>query len=192
LPWLAEPAMPWDSQLSRRHFLRRVGAGTLGLSLADFFAAQPTAQGGASAPAGRARSCIVLYCWGGMSHHETWDLKPDAPVEYRGEFRPIATAAPGICVGEHIPLLAQHTDKLAIIRSMHHRSSAHGKGMYWNWTGHPPMAAEVAVNQPPSRADWPNIGAMVSRYRSAPAGFPSAVQIPYPLVDNNTLQAGDN
>jgi hypothetical protein len=75
---------------------------------------------------------------------------------------------------------------------MHHRSSAHGKGMYWNITGHPPMAAEVAANQPPSRADWPCLGAMVSRFRQAPAGFPSAIQLPYPLVDNNTLQAGDN
>jgi Protein of unknown function (DUF1501) len=184
--------MPWDSQLSRRHFLRRVGAGTLGLSLADFIAAQPAAHGGASAPAGRARSCIVLYCWGGMSHHETWDLKPDAPVEYRGEFRPIATAVPGIRIGEHLPLLAQHTDKLAIVRSMHHRSSAHGKGMYWNWTGHAPPVAEVAVNLPPSRTDWPSLGAMVSRFRRAPAGFPSAVQLPYPMVDNNTLQAGEN
>src|SRR5690348_8323093 len=112
--------MRCDSLLARRQFLGRVGAGTLGLSLADFFAVQ------ASQPAGgaRARSCIVLYCWGGMSHHETWDLKPEAPVEYRGEFRPITTRVPGIRVGEHMPLLAQHTDKLAIIRSMHHRSSA--------------------------------------------------------------------
>jgi hypothetical protein len=127
-----------------------------------------------------------------MSHHETWDTKPDAPEEYRGEFRPMATVVPGIRIGEHLPRLAQLTDKLAIIRSMHHRSSAHGKGMYWNITGHPPPQAEVAVNQPPSRQDWPNLGAMVSRFRSARAGFPGAVQMPYPLVDNNTLQAGDN
>lgn len=127
-----------------------------------------------------------------MSHHETWDTKPDAPPEYRGEFNPIATAVPGIRIGEHLPRLAQLTDKLAIIRSMHHRSSAHGKGMYWNITGHAPPAAEVAANLPPSRSDWPNLGAMVSRFRRAPAGFPDAVQVPYPLVDNNTLQAGDN
>jgi hypothetical protein len=127
-----------------------------------------------------------------MSHHETWDLKPNAPAEYRGEFNPISTAVPGIQVGEHIPRLARQTDKLAIIRSMHHRSSAHGKGMYWNITGHPPFAPEVAANLPPSRSDWPCLGAMVSRFRRAPAGFPNAVQLPYPLVDNNTLQAGDN
>ncbi len=127
-----------------------------------------------------------------MSHHETWDTKPDAPVEYRGEFRPIATAVPGIHIGEHLPRLARHVDKLAIVRSMRHRSSAHGKGMYWNITGHPSEQAEVAVNQPPSRLDWPCLGAMVAKFRSAPAGFPSAIQLPYPLVDNNTLQAGDD
>jgi hypothetical protein len=184
--------MPWDSPQTRRHFLRRVGVGTLGLSLADYFAMPSAARGSEAMTGGRAKSCIVLYCWGGVSHHETWDLKPDAPVEYRGEFRPIATSVPGIRVGEHLPLLAQHADKLAIIRSIHHRSSAHGKGMYWNWTGHAPPIAEVAVNLPPTRTDWPSLGAMVSRFRRAPAGFPNAVQLPYPLVDNNTFQAGEN
>src|SRR5262245_49055049 len=174
--------------LSRRTLLKW-SVGALGLSLPTYFALQSEAQ---TTTRVRARSCIVLYCWGGMSHHETWDTKPDAPSQYRGEFDPIATAVTGIRIGEHLPRLAQHTDKLAIIRSMHHRSSAHGKGMYWNITGHPPMAAEAAVNQPPSRQDWPCLGAMVSRFRQAPPGFPRAVQLPYPLVDNNTLQAGDN
>jgi hypothetical protein len=127
-----------------------------------------------------------------MSHLDTWDLKPEAPVEVRGEFRTIATAVPGIFLGEHMPLLARQTHRLAIIRSIHHRSSAHGKGMYWNFTGHPPPQAEVAVNLPPSRQDWPCLGAMISRFRHAPAGLPSAVQIPYPMVDNRTLQAGEN
>jgi len=127
-----------------------------------------------------------------MSHHETWDTKPDAPEEYRGEFQPIATVVPGIRIGEHMPRLAQHTDKLAIIRSMNHRSSAHGKGMYWNFTGHPPMAPEVPVNTPPSRQDWPSLGSMVSRFRRAPAGFPATVQLPYSMIDNETLQAGEN
>ena len=177
-----------NAGIARRHWLK-LGLGGLGLSMTDYLG---LLQAGARSGGGSARSCIVLYCWGGMSHHETWDTKPEAPEEYRGEFKPIATAVPGIRIGEHLPRLAQHTDKLAIIRSMHHRSSAHGKGMYWNITGHAPMAAEAAVNQPPTRQDWPCLGAMVSKFRSAPPGFPSAVQLPYPLVDNNTLQAGDN
>jgi len=104
----------------------------------------------------------------------------------------MATAVPGIQVGEHMPRLARLTDKLAIVRSIHHRSSAHGKGMYWNFTGHPPMAAETAANQPPSRQDWPSLGAMVAQFHSAPRGLPSAIQLPYPMVDNGTLQAGEN
>jgi hypothetical protein len=63
-----------------------------------------------------------------MSHLDTWDLKPAAPKEVRGEFQPISTATPGIVVGEHLPLLARLTEQLAIVRSIHHRSSAHGKG----------------------------------------------------------------
>jgi uncharacterized protein (DUF1501 family) len=183
--------MSLRTQVARRDFLK-LGLGGLGLSVADYLGLHHQARAAAEPRTARARSCIVLYCWGGMSHHETWDLKPDAPVEYRGEFRPISTVVPGIRIGEHLPRLALQVDKLAIIRSMHHRSSAHGKGMYWNITGHPPPAAEVAANLPPSRQDWPNLGAMISRFRHAPAGFPSAVQLPYPLVDNNTLQAGDN
>jgi uncharacterized protein (DUF1501 family) len=183
--------MSLASKVTRRDFLK-LGVGGLGLSVPGYLGLQHQARAAAVSRSPRARSCIVLYCWGGMSHHETWDTKPDAPREYRGEFRPIETVVPGIRVGEHLPRLAQQIDKLAIIRSMHHRSSAHGKGMYWNITGHPPFAAEVAVNLPPSRQDWPNLGAMVSRFRTAPAGFPSAVQLPYPLVDNSTLQAGDN
>jgi Protein of unknown function (DUF1501) len=173
---------------SRRGFLQRVGCSALSLSLADYFSRQAPGN----ERNGSARACLVLYCWGGMSHHETWDPKPDAPAEYRGEFRPIATAVSGVRIGEHLPLLARHTDKLAIIRSIHHRSSAHGKGMYWNWTGHAPLQAEVAVNQPPSRLDWPSLGAMVARFRPAPPGLPPAVQLPYPMVDNLTRQAGEN
>lgn len=180
--------MTFETHRTRREFLG-LSLGGLGLSLPGVLR---QTHGSSSSPAPPAKTCIVLYCWGGMSHHETWDPKPNAPAEYRGLFKPIATAVPGIQIGEHLSRLAQLTDKLAIIRSMHHRSSAHGKGMYWNITGHPPMAPEAAVNQPPSRQDWPSLGAMVSAFRKAPRGFPSAVQMPYPLVDNNTLQAGDN
>src|SRR5438045_4116388 len=101
--------MSWDSHQTRRRLLHRVGCGTLGLSLADFLAGQASAGSNTASGFGRARSCIVLYCWGGMSHHETWDPKPDAPAEYRGEFRPIATTVPGIRIGEHLPYLARHT-----------------------------------------------------------------------------------
>ncbi len=178
-------------KLTRRSVLR-TAIGTLGLSLPTFLRARFQAQASAATRhQGPAKSCIVLYCWGGMSHHETWDPKPHAPAEIRGEFSAIPTAVPGIQIGEHMPLLARQTHRLAIIRSMHHDSSAHGKGMYWNLTGHAPPQAATAVNLPPSRHDWPALPAMISKFCQPPRGIPRAVRLPYPLVDNGTLQAGE-
>jgi hypothetical protein len=173
--------------LSRRRLLA-ASAGAYGLSLPGFLQLQCLAAPNAAAPAAKAKSCIILYCWGGMSHLETWDPKPGAPAEIRGEFSTIQTATPGIQIGEHMPLLARQTEKLAIIRSIHHDDSAHGRGMYWNITGHkPPRAGNIS----PDRNDWPSLAAMVSRFRSAPRGVPAAVRLPYPMVDNGTLQAGE-
>jgi hypothetical protein len=177
---------------TRRHLLGSCAAGLFGLSLPEWFRLRAQAAGRpADLGAGKAKACILLYCWGGMSHIDTWDPKPEAPAEVRGEFKPIASAVPGIQVGEHMPLLARQMQRIAIVRSIHHRSTAHGKGMYWNMTGHEPPQADVAMNLTPSPHDWPNLGSMVAKLRTAPRGLPGAVQLPYPLVDNGTLQAGD-
>ena len=174
-------------RLSRRRMLSTT-VGLCGLSLPSFLRLRQSAAAPVSVPRFEAKSCIVLYCWGGVSHHDTWDPKPHAPVEVRGEFSPIPTATPGIQLSEHLPLLAKQTDKLAIIRSIHHDDSAHGRGMYWNLTGHrPPRAGNI----PPMRDDWPSLPAMVAKFRSPPPGVPSAVRLPYPMVDNGTLQAGE-
>ena len=179
------PTMP--SQFSRRHVLRAT-AGVGALSLPTFLQLQSSSALEHASLGQKAKSCIIIYCWGGMSHHETWDPKPDAPSEIRGEFSPIATATPGIQIGEHMPLLARHTEKLAIIRSIHHDDSAHGRGMYWNLTGHkPPRVGNI----PPMRNDWPSLPAVVSKFHQAPRGVPAAVRLPYPMVDNGTLQAGE-
>lgn len=179
--------------IHRRQWLRNCGVGLLGASLAEFLSLQGKAASGHSGPAGggKAKRCIVLYCWGGISHLDTFDMKPNAPAEIRGQFKPIATSVPGIQIGEHMPLLAQQMHRLAVVRSAHHSCTAHGKGMYWNMTGHPPPNPEVPENRSPELNDWPNLGAMVGRFRKAPRGLPAAVQLPYPLVDNGTLQAGD-
>lgn len=180
------------ARLNRRQMLAGCGLSLMGMSLPELFALRSqAAEKPPSTGFGRAKSCIVLYCWGGVSHIDTWDPKPDATAEVRGEFKPIATATPGIVVGEIMPMLARQMQKIAIIRSIHHRCAAHGKGMYWNMTGYSPPAPELAENLPPSPHDRPNLGAVVSKLRRPPRGLPSAVQIPYPLVDNNTLQAGD-
>src|SRR5579875_3623854 len=180
---------PW----TRRRWLGGCGVGLLGLSLPNFLAlrglAAERAAGGAGF--GRARSCILLYCWGGISHLDTWDPKPQAPAEVRGEFKPIATSVPGVRFGEHMPQLARQMKRLAVVRAVHHSCTAHGKSMYWNRTGHAPPQPEVAANLPPSLNDWPTLGAQLTWLRPTKRGLPGAVQLPYPLVDNGTLQAGD-
>jgi len=173
--------------ISRRQLLATT-VGTCGLSLPAVLQLKYAAARSTDATGGRASRCILLYCWGGMSHHETWDPKPGAPKEVRGEFSPVSTATPGIQIGEHLPRLAQQTEKLAIIRSIHHDDSAHGRGMYWNMTGHkPPRAGNI----PPLQNDWPSLAAMVSKFRTASRGVPPSVRLPYPMVDNGTLQAGE-
>ena len=100
---------------TRRNVLQ-AGAGVVGITLPGWLNLRQQSQAARTAPA-KASSCIVIYCWGGMSHHESFDPKPDAPIDIRGQFVPISTATTGIQISEHLPLIARHTDKLAIIRS---------------------------------------------------------------------------
>jgi hypothetical protein len=180
------PSINHCHRISRRCLLPTV-AGAYGLSPASLLQLQKIVASTNPAAPGH-RKCILIYCWGGMSHFESWDPKPEAPSGIRGEFSPISTATPGIQISEHMPLLARQTEKLAIIRSICHDDSAHGRGMYWNLTGHkPPRAGNI----PPMQNDWPSFVSVVSKLRSAPVGVPGAVRLPYPLVDNGTLQAGE-
>src|SRR5215475_12988420 len=110
---------PHSDGWTRRELLRAGALGLFGLSVPGLLqgrAAAPTASKPASF--GRAKSCILLFMWGGPAHQDTWDLKPDAPSEIRGEFRPIPTNVPGIQISEHFPLLAKQMDKLCILRSV--------------------------------------------------------------------------
>jgi hypothetical protein len=134
---------------NRREFLVAGSLPLLGLGLPDLLRANPQAA--------KAKSCIVLFMWGGPAQMDTWDPKPDAPSQYRGEFQPIATRVPGLRVCEHLPLLAQRADKLAVIRSMTHNDVDHLSATHHLLTGRdrPNRAAPIAD-------DWPNYGAMMS------------------------------
>lgn len=172
-----------DPLLSRRQFLR-LGAG--GLTLPAWLALQGSGLARTfpgSGGFGKAKSCIVLFAWGGMSHLDTFDPKPDAPSDVRGEFRPIRTAVGGLELSEHLPGLARQARRLAVVRSVHHGAPAHRPAAYWNLTGHaPPFALE---NWRVSRKDWPSLGAQVARAfgPKVPAPFPGTVSLPYPLAD---------
>jgi hypothetical protein len=134
----------------------------------------------------RAKSCIVIFCWGGLSHYESWDPKPDAPVELRGEFSAIQTSAAGIHFCEHIPLLAKHADKMAVIRSVSHDQGGHQQGMYISLTGH-----KLAGGRAKDRGNWPSVAAMVSRFQDPVTGTPGAIRLPYSMYDNGTMMAGE-
>ena len=108
------PSPPRPARMNRRAFLVASGAGLAGLSLIpDTSAAMAAGPVGASA-----HSTILFFLCGGASHIDTWDLKPDAPAEYRGPFRPIATSAPGVRLCEHLPLLARQAHHLAVVNSV--------------------------------------------------------------------------
>src|SRR5437762_14166622 len=96
---------------------------------------------------GRAKSCILLYLWGGPPQQDMWDMKPDAPEGIRSAFRPIQTNVPGIQLCEHLPRLAQHADKLALVRSVTHPSNVHEPSAYYTLTGQQHDTAVVPRNQ---------------------------------------------
>ena len=125
-----------DFSLTRRDVLR---FGALGLSLPGLLAARAgSALARESAPRsfGRAKSCIILFSWGGISHIDTFDPKPDASKDIRGEFQTIATTIPGVHLSEHMPRLARQMHRMAVVRSVQHKSPDHRMAAYWNLTGH--------------------------------------------------------
>jgi uncharacterized protein (DUF1501 family) len=152
--------------LTRRDFLRAgaLSAGALGLTLADLAPA-----------AGRSNdvNCIVLFLVGGPSHLDTWDLKPDAPAEVRGPFRPVATNVPGIAIGEHFPLMARTADRYALVRSVYHKEAPIHE------TGHQLMQTGRLFS---GGREHPHYGAAVSHLRGqAAAGVPPFVVLPGPI-----------
>ena len=169
-----------DLSFSRRDVFKS-SVGLAGLTVPTILELQATA-----AETRKAKSCIVIYCWGGISHYESFDPKPFAPSELRGEFSPISTATSGIQFCEHIPKLAQHSDKLAIVRSIHHNQGGHQQGMYVSLTGHLMNGGKAK-----DRGNWPSIGALISRFQEPVSGAPRAIRIPYSMYDNGTLMAGE-
>jgi hypothetical protein len=140
---------------TRREFLRVGGLSLFGLGLPDLLALQAQSQV-APSTFGKARACILLFMWGGPAQQETWDLKPEAPEQVRGEFRPIATRVPGIQICEHFPKLAQRADRLAIIRSMHHSDVNHTTATHELLTGWPIPRGTGRFEE-----DWPHYGAVL-------------------------------
>src|SRR5881397_4044461 len=114
-------ALDGSCVLSRRRLLQIGGLGCLGLNLAALLRAEEARAGSAPGESRdtRVKSCILIFYYGGPSHLDTWDMKPSAPREVRGEFQPIATSVPGLSISEHLPRTARVMHRVAIVRSMH-------------------------------------------------------------------------
>jgi hypothetical protein len=164
--------------LARRELLRAGAIGVGGLALADLLRLrEAVASPGRTKATGKARSVVMLFLSGGPSHLDMWDLKPDAPEEIRGTFRPIATSVPGVQISEHMPRSARLADRFTIIRSMRHGNSNHPAASYWMMTGGPiARTAPQAVTL--SREDRPHPGAVLGKLRGAAGSVPPFVMLP--------------
>ncbi|MCA9089173.1 MAG: DUF1501 domain-containing protein [Planctomycetaceae bacterium] len=160
-------------RVTRREMLRIGGLGMCGLGLSQLLAPQAKA-----ASNGRARSCIVLFLMGGAPQHSTWDPKPGAPENVRGDFAPISTSVPGVQFGELMPDLARRAHQLAVLRAVSTGDNAHSSSGYYMLTGrkHVPQNAENA--NPGAPNDWPNWGSVVQRLETPRGHLPDAVRLP--------------
>lgn len=164
--------------LTRREWLRVGSIGVGGLSLAGLLAGRSRASAPAQPRPGKARAVIVFGLLGGPPQHETWDPKPGAPAEIRGQFGTIATRTPGLSVGELMPLTAKLTDKIAVLRAVVTNDNAHSSSGYQMMTGvpHQPLNQESATPRPPN--NWPCMGAVVRALRPDRGRLPGAVTLP--------------
>jgi hypothetical protein len=176
---------PLCDGLTRREWLRIGGLGLAGLTLPTLLQARQSHA--AALPAGRAKSCIVLFFLGGPPQHETWDPKPDAPAEVRGDLRPIASAVPGLRVGELMPRTARLADKLCVLRGVCTNDNAHSSSGYYMTTGYPhvPVGTENARPGPPN--NWPCLGTLVRRVLPGDGRLPSAITLPEQSANDGNL-----
>ncbi len=171
--------------LSRRRLLECGTLGYLGLNLGGVWRAR--AAGIAIAHPQPVRSCVLVFLYGGPSQFETFDLKPDAPAEVRGEFQPIATSVPGVRIAEHLPKLARLMDKMAIIRSVTHAARLHDSASIHALTGRPLDGPDRELFAPLAQVH-PSHGSVVARlgpnrgadvpFASLPFTFHNVVDVP--------------
>jgi hypothetical protein len=177
----------FDADCDLPLFSRRVALqlGMAGSASIGSFWSQSTQAATNKTDRGKARAVILIFNAGAPSHIDLWDLKPDAPDNVRGIFKPIGTNVSGIHVSELLPRMAQRADKLAIVRSVHHDHSSHNAGMHWSIVGRPYRMDNTLIN--PSRSDYPSVGTLVGwlaqRDHYSPAAPPYVIT-PHPHCDS--------
>ncbi len=170
----------------RREFLQVGFSAFAGLSFSGLSALRSEAGAGEA----RAKSMILVFATGGMSHLDTFDMKPDAPEGIRGEFKPIATNVAGIQVGEHLPRLARQMDRLAIVRTMSHDQTNHLNATHRLLTGQGQPGA--FFDKIASRDDYPCYGSALDSIRPRTDGVPSGVTLPTYLMEGPLTWPGQH
>ncbi|MBI4663328.1 MAG: DUF1501 domain-containing protein [Verrucomicrobia bacterium] len=167
------------TRFSRRHALKVGGLGLLGLTMPGLLRAEATKKG----PPARAKSVVFLYQFGGPSHLETFDMKPDAPEGIRGLHKPMSSNVPGIQVSERLPRVAKITDRVTLIRSVHHTMKNHNSASYYALTGHAPPVDDIRLKD--SIELFPAYGSVVDHLAPVSGEIPSFVAYPYVIRDGS-------
>lgn len=171
---------------SRRDALQAGAIGILGLGMNHLAGLRQASAAGGKQPSGKARSCIFIFLSGGLSQHDSFDMKPDAPDNIRGEFQPTPTGTPGLQICEHLPMLAQRSKTWALCRSLTHGSNEHSAAHHIMLTGHSELPPGFSPNSP-SRSDRASIAAVAGyAMRSKQQNnLPPSVILPERLVHNS-------
>lgn len=169
--------LPASIGVRRRELLQVGSSALLGLSLPGVLGGRASAAGASKAGlTGRAKSVILAFQTGACSHHDTFDMKPDASAEARGPFQPIATPVPGFQVCEHLPRLAERAKKYAVVRSFSHRDNNHLMSTHHVLTGH--LQPGGFFDKVASRTDWPCYAAACDYLKPRQDAVPSGVHLP--------------
>ncbi|MCA9119105.1 MAG: DUF1501 domain-containing protein [Planctomycetaceae bacterium] len=165
--------------ITRRELLQVGYSGLLGVGLPSALAGRTLGsdadRGVQSLPA-KPKQVLIIFLTGAASHHDTFDMKPDAPAEVRGEFSSIATSTPGLHISEHLPHLAKRADKYSIIRSLSHGDNNHLMSTHYVLTGE--LQPGGFFDKVASRDDWPSYAAACAYLRPRNDGIPSGVNLP--------------
>lgn len=176
------------ARMSRRHLLKVGGLGLLGIMPhLTGLKLHATEKKSPAQPAARAKSVIFLFQFGGPSHLDMFDMKPEAPEGIRGPHKGRGTKADGIVINDRLPRLAGVMDKVTLIRSMHHHMNNHNPASYYALTGHAPPVDDITLRDSPEL--FPGYGSVVDRLSPAAAGMPTAVALPW-LIGDGTITPG--
>ena len=178
-----------DQTLLCRLRCSRLAEDPPGLTLPQLLAGQSAS----SSKPKKARSVILVLLTGGPSHIDTLDMKPEAPAEIRGEFKPIRTSVSGIHICEHLPRLASSMRHWAIVRSLSHGENGHLPATHWLLTGSPmPNKRGTDLDNVLSRRDWPCYAAGLSHVQPRRDGVPSGVTLPHSLIEGPLTWPGQH